>query len=104
MASRKLPIINSNQENNNSEEESLIEFPCEFPIKVMGPALPEFHTAIVKIAKNHDTEFDESQTTQNISKTGKYVSLTLNIHAKDKPQLDAIYKDFTEHELVLWAL
>ena len=101
MSSKKMSIIDSKKE---TEEESLIEFPCEFPVKVMGAAIPEFHTVITKIAKSHDSEFDANQTTQNVSKTGKYVSLTLNIHAKDKPQLDAIYKDLTEHELVLWAL
>ena len=92
------------KEAQGTEEESLIEFPCEFPVKVMGPALPEFHKAVSKIANSHDSDFDENQTTQNVSKTGKYVSLTLNIHAKDIPQLDALYKEFTEHELVLWAL
>jgi len=56
MSSKNPPL-----ENDQNEEESLIEFPCEFP-------------------------------------------LTLTINAKDKPQLDAIYKDFTDHELVLWAL
>jgi len=93
-----------NDINKEMEEESLIEFPCEFPVKVMGAAIPEFHSAINKIAVAHDSEFDTNQTTQNLSKTGKYISLTLNIHAKDKPQLDAIYKDLTDHELVLWAL
>ena len=87
-----------------TEEESLIEFPCEFPVKVMGASIPEFHTAIEKIALLHDPDFDPSKTTQNISKTGKYVSLTIKINAKEKPQLDAIYKDLTENELVLWAL
>ncbi len=86
------------------EKESLIEFPCEFPVKVMGAAIPEFHTAIEKIVKNHDPEYNPDETKQNTSKTGKYVSLTLNIHAKDKPQLDAIYQDLSNHELVLWAL
>ena len=86
------------------EEESLVEFPCEFPVKVMGAAIPEFHTAIDKIAKKHDPEFNPDETKQNTSKTGKYISLTLNIHAKDKPQLDAIYQDLSNHELVLWAL
>ena len=86
------------------EEESLIEFPCEFAVKVMGAAIPEFHTAIEKIVKNHDPEYNADETKQKISKTGKYVSLTLNIHAKNKPQLDAIYQDLTNHELVLWAL
>jgi len=89
---------------NDSEEESLIEFPCEFPVKVMGPSTPEFHSVIEKIALANDSDFDSKKTTQNISKTGKYVSLTLTINAKDKPQLDAIYKDLTDNELVLWAL
>ena len=86
------------------EEESLIEFPCDFPIKVMGPALPEFHTNVIKIAKKHDPDFLEEDIKQKNSKTGKYVSLTLTIHAKDKKQLDAIYQDLTDNELVLWAL
>jgi putative lipoic acid-binding regulatory protein len=86
------------------EEESLIEFPCEFPVKVMGTAIPEFHSTIDKIAKKHDPKFLPEETKQKDSKTGKYTSLTLNIHAKDKAQLDAIYQDLTDNELVLWAL
>ncbi len=86
------------------EEESLIDFPCEFAIKVMGAALPEFHACIETIAKKHDPEFISDETKQKVSKTGKYVSLTLNVHAKDKAQLDAIYQDLTDNELVLWAL
>ena len=85
-------------------EESLIDFPCDFPVKVMGAAIPEFHTVIANIAAKHDSEFNPDETTNNVSKTGKYVSLTLNIHAKDKPQLDALYIDLTNNELVLWAL
>ena len=90
--------------NKPTEEESLIDFPCDFPVKVMGAAIPEFHSCVEVIAKRHDPEFVNDDTKQNVSKTGKYVSLTLNIHAKDKAQLDAIYQDLTNHELVLWAL
>ena len=87
-----------------SEEESLIDFPCEFPVKVMGAAIPEFHTCIDLIAKKSDPEFNSEETKRKISKTGKYVSLTLNIHAKNKAQLDSLYQDLTDNELVLWAL
>ena len=87
-----------------SKEESLIDFPCDFPVKVMGAAIPEFHTCIESIAKKHDSDFCLEEISQNNSKTGKYVSLTLNIHAKDKAQLDALYQELTDHELVLWAL
>ena len=89
---------------NSKEEETLIDFPCEFPVKVMGAAIPEFHTRIHEIAKQHDADFNEENTKIQHSKTGKYVSLTLNFHAVDKPQLDALYNDLTNCELVLWAL
>lgn len=86
------------------DNESLIDFPCDFPVKVMGAAIPEFHSCIAKIARKHDPEFIEDEIKQNTSKTGKYVSLTLNIHAKDKAQLDRLYEELTSQELVLWAL
>ncbi len=75
-----------------------------FPVKVMGAAIPEFHSSIEKIARSHDPDFSAEESTHNISKTGKYVSITLNIHATDKLQLDALYQELTSHELVLWAL
>lgn len=87
-----------------TEEESLIDFPCDFPVKVMGAAIPEFLSSITKIAEKHDPDFVSDEIKQKISKTGKYISLTLNIHAKDKPQLDGLYQELTDHELVLWAL
>lgn len=93
-----------NSDKQANEEESLIDFPCDFPVKVMGAAIPEFHSCITKIAKTHDSEFNADEITKNTSKTGKYVSLTLNIHAKNKAQLDRLYEDLTKHELVLWAL
>jgi len=88
----------------DQSEESLIEFPCEFSIKVMGTDIPEFHVCIDSIAKKHDPEFVTKEIKQKNSKTGKYTSLTLNIHAKNKKQLDALYQELTDHELVLWAL
>ena len=87
-----------------SEEESLIDFPCDFPVKVMGLAIPEFHQCILDIALKHDPRFNGDETKQRESKTGKYTSLTLNIHAENKPQLNALYQDLTDCELVLWAL
>ena len=85
-------------------EESLIDFPCDFPVKVVGAAIPELDTVISKIAHQHDSEFNDDETRRNVSKTGKYISLTLNIHAKNKAQLDALYDDLTSNELVLWVL
>jgi len=86
------------------EEASLIEFPCDFPVKVMGAAIPEFHHRIIEIARQHDPRFNVDEIKLRHSKTGKYTSLTLTIHAKNRPQLDALYQELTDCELVLWAL
>ncbi len=86
------------------DEESLIDFPCDFPLKVMGSAIPEFHHRMVEIASKHDSHFNDDDTKLKHSKTGKYTSLTLNIHAENKAQLDALYQELTDCELVLWAL
>ena len=95
---------NSKETSGKTPEETLIAFPCEFPVKVMGAAIPEFHSRVQEIAKQHDPDFNEEQTKIQNSKTGKYVSLTLNFHAENKPQLDALYNDLTSCELVLWVL
>ena len=87
-----------------SEDESLIEYPCDFPVKVMGSAIPEFHQRVVDIASKHDARFNADEIKLRHSKTGKYTSLTLNIHAENRPQLDALYQELTACELVLWAL
>jgi putative lipoic acid-binding regulatory protein len=86
------------------EDETLIEFPCDFPIKVMGASIPEFHVQVCQIAQRHDPAFSEDKVTRRNSKTGKYISLTLSIAATSKPQLDALYQELTDCELVLWAL
>lgn len=85
-------------------KEAKIDFPCNFPIKVMGAAIPEFHTRILQIAQQHDVTFGQHKIKQKNSKKGKYTSLTLNINATDKKQLNAIYQDLSNCELVLWAL
>jgi putative lipoic acid-binding regulatory protein len=87
-----------------SEEDSFIEFPCDFPLKVMGSATPEFHQRMIEIASLHDPRFNKNDIKTKQSKTGKYTSLTLSIHAESKGQLDALYQELTDCELVLWAL
>ncbi|MCK5901729.1 MAG: DUF493 domain-containing protein [Cocleimonas sp.] len=93
---KPLPLI--------SEEASLIEYPCEFPVKVMGAAIPEFHQRVEQIARVHDSRFNPDENKLKQSKTGKYTSITLNIHTDSRAQLDALYQELTACELVLWAL
>lgn len=85
-------------------EESLIEYPCDFSIKVMGAAIPEFRTKVLEIASKHDPQFNETKTTERHSKNNKYLSITLNIVAQSREQLDALYEELTACELSLWVL
>lgn len=86
------------------EEESLIEFPCSFPIKVVGTNLPEFYEKVCSIAEKHDSSFSKDTIKSRHSKTAKYLSLTITIYATEKPVLDSVYQELTACELVQWAL
>jgi hypothetical protein len=86
-------------------EELEMEFPCNFPIKVVGRAGDEFRAQICNIAQKHDQEFVPEQHLQiKDSSQGKYQSLTLNIKALSKEQINAVYQDLKACESVLWAL
>jgi putative lipoic acid-binding regulatory protein len=87
-----------------SEEESLIKFPCTFPIKVAGVNVPEFYTAVCAIAKKYDVSFSEDGIKSKQSKTGKYRSLTIDLYVTERSTLDSVYQALTDCELVKWAL
>lgn len=87
-----------------SDEETLLEFPCDFPIKVMGRAEPGFDALIVSLVRRHCPDLHEGAVKVRSSKGGKWVSVTVTMRAESKSQLDAIYLDLTAHEKVVMAL
>jgi uncharacterized protein len=80
--------------------ETLIEFPCDFPIKVMGATHENFSTEIIKTIKTLIPSFDASQIEMRGSSGGKYISLTCTVHVTSKPQLDDIYRALSSHPMV----
>jgi Uncharacterized conserved protein len=87
------------------QDELKLDFPCDFPIKVVGRADVEFHLRICEIVCRHDSVFDpEVRLQRRDSSAGKYHSLTVNLRAISKEQIDAVYQDLKACELVLWAL
>ena len=88
----------------HDEPESLLEFPCNFPIKVMGRAEPGFDALVVELVRRHAPSLGEGAVTSRPSKGGKWVSVTVTLRAESKSQLDAIYLDLTAHEKVIMAL
>ncbi len=81
-------------------ERSLIEYPCHFPIKVMGAQVEGFLPAMVHIARSFDASFDESTVEQRPSKAGNYLGLTLTVHVTHREQLDELYRTLTTHPMV----
>lgn len=81
-------------------EQSLIEYPCHFPIKVMGAHVPGFTEAIVQVAREFDRGFDPDTVEQRPSKSGNYLGLTISVWVTNREQLDALYRTLTAHPMV----
>ncbi len=86
------------------EEDTIMEFPCQFPIKVMGKAEDDFDVLVVGIVRKHAPDLSENAVKSRLSKEGKYISITVTVKADSKQQLDNIYLELTAHDKVLWAL
>jgi putative lipoic acid-binding regulatory protein len=86
------------------ENESLIEFPCDFPVKIVGRAGEEFEELALAIVTRHAPDFDRDRASSRLSRDGNYVSLTCTIVARSQEQLDRLYQELSDHELVLMAL
>jgi len=87
-----------------TDDETLLQFPCTFPIKAVGLADGTFEALVVEIVARHAPEVDQGSLSVRGSSGGKWVSVTLTIEATSKAQIDAIYQDLTAHERVAWAL
>jgi len=85
-------------------EETLLEFPCRFPIKVMGKTSSELDLLVVEIVRRHAPDLHEGSVTTRPSKDGNYIAVTILVEASSKQQLDAIYQDLSDHPHVLMAL
>jgi putative lipoic acid-binding regulatory protein len=84
--------------------ETLFEFPCDFPIKVMGRRTDDFRSLVLGIVQKHTGDIDPANIEERPSKDGKYLSLTCTFKAQSKDQLDALYRELTTCERVLIVL
>ena len=81
-------------------EQSLIEYPSAFPIKVMGAQVAGFEAAMVAVARQFDPAFDEATVERRPSSGGKYLGLTLTVTATSREQLDELYRTLSTHPMV----
>lgn len=87
-----------------SEEETLLEFPCQFPVKAMGKNIPDFDAIVVGIINQHVEYLKEGAIKTKLSKKGTYISVTIMVEATSKKQLDAIYQGLTDCSDILITL
>jgi len=81
-------------------EETLLRFPCDFPIKVMGQRQDGFAQAVLEVVLRHAPDFDAAGMEMRPSAKGNYMSLTCTIRAVSRVQLDALYGELSAHPLV----
>ena len=86
------------------EQDSLLTFPCNFPIKIMGKATAEFENAIVSIVRAHCPDLGEGAIRTQLSSAGNYVSITATVNARSQQQLDDLYRALTSAEGVKMVL
>jgi uncharacterized protein len=82
------------------KEQSLIEYPCQFPIKVMGQKVDGLVSALTHIAHQFDPSFDAATIELRESSGGKYLGVTLTITATSREQLDEMYRTLSTHPMV----
>lgn len=85
-------------------EESLLKFPCDFPIKVFGLDSEEFEVEVLMIVHKFAPSFSDRAIQSRPSEKGKYKALSLTIHIESKEQLDNIYKALSASPHVIMAL
>jgi uncharacterized protein len=85
-------------------DSSLLAFPCDFPIKVMGRKQPGFAQAVTDIVVKHAPDFDPATVEMRPSRKGRYLSVTCTVRATSREQLDALYQELCDHPAVVMVL
>lgn len=88
----------------DEEQQTLFEFPCEFPIKAMGKTGDALEVAVLEIINRHVENLPEGAVKFNQSRSGNYTSITITFTALSKDHVDQIYMDLTSCEHVLYCI
>ncbi len=88
----------------NRLTDSLLEYPCEFPLKIFGLQQAGFAQAVMEVVVRHDPGFQAGSMEMRASKNARYLSLTCTVHATSREQLDALYRELCDHPAVVMVL
>ena len=85
-------------------DETLLEFPCEFPIKIMGRESADFRALARALVEKHTGPLADDAIYTTLSRNDSFVSVTITVNAQSQQQLDDIYHEISSHDDVLMAL
>jgi len=88
----------------NEPTDTLLEFPCDFPVKVMGKFTADFEAMVREIAERHVGKLPAEAISSRPSSNQRFVAVTIVVRAKSKQQLDNLYLELTSTKQVLMAL
>lgn len=88
----------------NPTDETLLEYPCDFPIKAMGPNTEDFEALVVSLVRRHAPDLGEGAIRTQASAKGNYLSVTVTVRATSRDQLDAIYRELTAADEIVMVL
>ena len=86
------------------EQQSLLSYPVQFPMKILGRREGGFAQAVMAIVLRHAPDFQPASMEMRPSRQGKYLSLTVTVNATSREQLDALYRDLCDHPAVVMVL
>jgi len=86
------------------DDAQLLEYPCDFPVKILGHTQAGFAQAVLDIVKRHAPDFDAATLELRTSKRRKYLSVTCVIRATSREQLDNLYQELCDHPMVVMVL
>ncbi|USA44370.1 DUF493 family protein [Spongiibacter taiwanensis] len=88
----------------SEQEPPKIEFPCDYPIKVIGDTGVGLRERVIEIMRRHAGEVDEALITERQSREGRFISITVTIVATGQPQLEDIFADLKKTGVVKMVL
>jgi hypothetical protein len=87
-----------------ADDGSLLRFPCDFPIKIMGAGEGDLRRLAVELVRRHAPDLDETRVRVRDSRAGRYRSVTVVVQAHTRAQLDAIYRELSGHPQIALVL
>jgi putative lipoic acid-binding regulatory protein len=84
----------------SEDRKTLLEFPCDFPLKIMGSNHPDMQPAVTAVVITHAPDFDSETIEIRESSKGSYLSLTCTVRATSQNQLDDLYRALSSHPMV----